>query len=699
MANSFFGASTRSRVATRARAFGCGLAVAAVVCALPATASASPGQVDPTFGHLGNGTVLADHGREDVVVKVLHQPDGKIVSVMHGLTADGNSLLLVARYLTNGSLDPSFGTGGVFSPTISDIGFVTDAALQPDGKIVIVGSTTVPAVFITRLLASGRFDPAFVAAAAPKGPFDEAAAVALDPGGAIVVAGHSGGNLALWRYTSSGALDATFSGDGMATESFSAGVLPFARDVAVLPDHHIVVTGNTQLDRNAPQALLTRFDANGTLDATFGTAGRVAPASTPIQTPTALLVQGTKLVIAGRIDLATAGISRYNANGTIDPTFGSAGTARAQIDKVLYVSDLVADGSGRLVAVGEASYSDNFPDVRTFAALLRYSANGAPDATFGCGGRVLTELLGNGQGTTYDAAQVLTAVAAGNDIIVGGDATHFDGNDFPPLDSMLARYKGDPPATSGYALLRGDGGTSAFGGAPACGSVGGLPLNAPVVGIALDPVAAANGPGAPDGGVFSFGAARFLGSMGAVRLNQPIVGMAAAPDGNGYWLVARDGGVFSFGSAHFFGSTGAMRLNQPVVGMAAARDGKGYWLVARDGGVFSFGSAKFAGSTGAMRLNQPVVGMAADRDGAGYWLVASDGGVFAFDAKFVGSTGAIRLNQPVVGMAADPDGTGYWMAARDGGVFAFDAQFSGSTGATPFPVESARSTIGIAATG
>lgn len=63
-----------------------------------------------------------------------------------------------------------------------------------------------------------------------------------------------------------------------------------------------------------------------------------------------------------------------------------------------------------------------------------------------------------------------------------------------------------------------------------------------------------------------------------------------------------------------------------------------------------------------------------------------------------GSTGAIRLNQPVVGMAADPDGTGYWIGARDGGVFAFAAEFSGSTGATPFPVGSLRSTIGIAAT-
>ena len=674
------------------------LAALAVGWALPATtASAAPGQSDVTFGHLGNGTVLADHGHEDAVVKVLRQPDGKIVSVTNGNTSTGFSALVVSRYLANGSLDPSFGAGGVFSPNIADIAAVTDAGLQPDGKIVVVGSTTAPQVFVTRVRANGTNDATFVAASPPAGPFDEGLAVALAPGGKIVVAGHSGASLALWRYTSTGALDPTFSGDGMATHLLSE--LQFVDDVAVLSDGHIVVSGTTQLENHAAQALLTRFNGNGTLDTTFGTAGRVAPASTPIELPTALLVQGTKLIILGEIDQATAGMSRYNANGTIDPTFGSAGTTRAQVGQEIFLTDLVADGSGRLVAVGLAAYTHDVPNVRTFTALLRFSADGARDATFGCGGSVLTEVLGNGSGTTYDSANATTAVADGNDILVGGYARHFDGNPFPPLDSLLARYDGGGPAAPGYAVLRGDGGTSAFGGAPACGSVAGLALNAPVVGAAFDPVAPGNWTVASDGGIFTFGAAHFLGSMGGTRLNQPIVGMAATRDGKGYWEVASDGGVFSFGTARFFGSTGSIHLNQPIVGMAATRDGKGYWLVARDGGIFAFGSAHFSGSTGAIHLNQPIVGMAADPDGTGYWLAASDGGVFAFDAHFSGSTGAIRLQQPVVGIAADPDGTGYWMAARDGGVFAFDAQFSGSTGATPFPLGSVRSTIGIAVTG
>ncbi|MHB1547770.1 MAG: hypothetical protein ACYCX8_03385, partial [Acidimicrobiales bacterium] len=59
---------------------------------------------------------------------------------------------------------------------------------------------------------------------------------------------------------------------------------------------------------------------------------------------------------------------------------------------------------------------------------------------------------------------------------------------------------------------------------------------------------------AADGGIFSFGTARFYGSMGGHPLNQPIVGMAAVPGGGGYWEVAADGGIFSFGTARFYGA-------------------------------------------------------------------------------------------------------------------------------------------------
>ena len=98
--------------------FGCIAAALTFVCAVAPAASATPGQLDPAFGPLGNGTVLADHGHLDGVVKVLRQADGKIVAVANGQTPNLDPTLVVLRYLTNGALDPSFGTAGVFTANL-----------------------------------------------------------------------------------------------------------------------------------------------------------------------------------------------------------------------------------------------------------------------------------------------------------------------------------------------------------------------------------------------------------------------------------------------------------------------------------------------------------------------------------------------------------------------------------------------------
>ena len=187
---------------------------------------------------------------------------------------------------------------------------------------------------------------------------------------------------------------------------------------------------------------------------------------------------------------------------------------------------------------------------------------------------------------------------------------------------------------------------------------------------------------ASDGGIFAYDAP-FFGSMGGKPLNKPVVGMVATPDGGGYWEVASDGGVFNFGDAALYGSMGGKPLNAPVVGIASSQDGKGYYEVASDGGIFNFGSAAFYGSMGGKPLNKPVVGITGDQATGGYWEVASDGGLFSYNAPFFGSPAATPLNKPVVGMAGTPDGQGYWEAATDGGIFNYgDAFFWGSLGST-----------------
>jgi uncharacterized protein (TIGR03118 family) len=236
---------------------------------------------------------------------------------------------------------------------------------------------------------------------------------------------------------------------------------------------------------------------------------------------------------------------------------------------------------------------------------------------------------------------------------------------------------------AGYWLVAKDGGVFAYGAAPFFGSMGGKPLNSPIVTMAPNTDTKGYWMAAGDGGVFAFGTAGFFGSMGGTPLTKPIVAMAPAPDGKGYWLAASDGGVFAFGSAKFFGSMGGQRLVKPIVGMAAAQDGKGYWLVADDGGVFAFGSAVFQGSLATGVVDHQVVGITAAPFNTGYWLTTSDGVVQPFGgAPPLGTLPAgTKLSQPAISVAAAPTGHGVWVGAADGGVFAYGAvPFLGSTG-------------------
>ncbi len=270
----------------------------------------------------------------------------------------------------------------------------------------------------------------------------------------------------------------------------------------------------------------------------------------------------------------------------------------------------------------------------------------------------------------------------------------------PGSEALTANYPGDgnfqssvssarpltivDHATQGYWEVGSDGGIFTFGTARFYGSMGGTPLNSPIVGIASTPDGGGYWLVAKDGGVFAFGDARFHGSMGGIPLNEPIVGIASTADGGGYWLVAKDGGVFAFGDARFYGSMGGIPLNQPIVGIAGDPTTGGYWEVASDGGIFAF-DAPFLGSAGSLDLAAPVVGIASLRSGGGYWEVAADGGLLPEgDAPFLGSMGAQQLNEPVQGIAGTLDGGGYRMVASDGGIFSFgDAEFDGSMGGAP----------------
>ena len=339
------------------------------------------------------------------------------------------------------------------------------------------------------------------------------------------------------------------------------------------------------------------------------------------------------------------------------------------------IGSIAFDQAGRLLVleIDTAGIDDPAPGLPSPGAIIRINHDGSRTTLASAGLIFPLGLTVARDGSVY----------ASNYGVLPGT-----GSPIPGLSGEVVQVSDPDPASQlganlgGYRLAASDGGVFTFGQFGFYGSEGGTPLNAPVVGIASNPV----GPGywmvASDGGVFSFGTAQFYGSTGGIHLNAPIVGLVPTPDGRGYWLIAADGGVFAFGDATFSGSMGGIPLNAPIVGMSATPTGEGYDLFAADGGVFAFGDATFHGSMGALTLNAPIVGGAATPSGNGYDLVASDGGVFNFgDAAFDGSMGDTHLNAPIVGVQITPDNGGYLLAAADGGIFNFgDAVFDGSLG-------------------
>ena len=404
----------------------------------------------------------------------------------------------------------------------------------------------------------------------------------------------------------------------------------------------------------------------------------------------------TTPVGAGRVTVCTATLTQPGGVGTpviasCRPT-GSALTVGTYQLTATYGGDDSFDGSVSTTAsltVTEAavtvavtsSLTPSLPGRPvTFTATVTPVVNGFPTPT--------------GTVRFVDVTSGATLCAAAAVTTIGGTTTATCTAIPPttPTQQIVATYSGDVNYTAaqgtltqqvqhGYWTVAKDGGVFAFGDARFFGSMGGKPLNQPVVGIAATADAGGYWLVANDGGVFAFGDAQFYGSMGNQHLNQPVVGIQPTRDGKGYWLVAADGGVFNYGDAKFYGSTGNLHLNSPIVGMVATDDGLGYFLVAADGGVFAFGDATFAGG-GTPDSSSPIVGLAPTPSGAGYWLAAADGGVFSYgDAQFHGSMANQFLASPIVGTASTTDGGGYWLVAADGGVFAFgDAIFDGSTG-------------------
>src|SRR5205807_3210130 len=173
--------------------------------------------------------------------------------------------------------DGAFGSHGATQTAVGEASAASDLLLEPDGKIVAVGTTGRlwdPAAqtefALVRYKATGSLDPSFGAggiATTQFGPHPWAASAVRQPDGKIVVGGGTGKAFGLARYTSNGSLDPSFGSGGRTTISGDG-----ATAVALQPDGKIVAVGSYG---NRHGYELVRLRANGSVDPTFGEQGIV----------------------------------------------------------------------------------------------------------------------------------------------------------------------------------------------------------------------------------------------------------------------------------------------------------------------------------------------------------------------------------------------------------------------------------------
>ena len=339
------------------------------------------GALDNSFGQNGRVTTDASPG-DDSIVAVVLQPDGQIVAAGRALV-NGIASVILARYTERGVLDPTFAANGIVS---IDAGVTTALARQPDGKLV-VAAVTFPAGgeagSVARVNIDGSLDTAFGTdgVATLDFPVND---IAVDADGAIaaagsdaIVVGHdfegpiSREVVAVARLTGDGQLDPAFGGTGKVTTDASL-VASRAVAVVVQPDGMVVAAGNANTT-----FLVARYAVDGSLDTSFGGTGVITTAvgEDGDQVFDAVLQEDGKIVVGGwAIDVATAnnfGLVRYNADGSLDTGFGTAGKVITDFgNSTPDIATAVAVAPGhRLVAAGATNFGDTPTD--TFA-IARY---------------------------------------------------------------------------------------------------------------------------------------------------------------------------------------------------------------------------------------------------------------------------------------------------------------------------------------
>ncbi len=377
----------------------------------------APGALDTSFGTNGKTRMSIGPGN-DITYALAIQQDGSVEKiVVAGLSSLSSSqtstqYFTIARFLTNGTLDLTF---GLYQTGKADyfIGSSTSVTLQSDGKIVAAGSNVVsmssltsPADFlIARYNKDGTRDTSLNSngtVTMNTGSYVRSVvnALALQSNDMIVVAGDGTNDGITYasivaRFTTTGALDTSFNATGVRTDTI--GTTSRAKVVKIQPDDGKIIVGGNYQDGSGPQSFyLSRFATDGTPDAAQFSSGTItaSPGTNAVLADIEIL-PGGKILVAGTttniVTNADVFLMRFNADGTLDTTFGGFGTnppGTVFIDDgnngVETATGLTIQQDGKIIVAATFNPTTGAPQTRDFA-LFRHNADGTEDTTFGNG--------------------------------------------------------------------------------------------------------------------------------------------------------------------------------------------------------------------------------------------------------------------------------------------------------------------------
>ena len=420
------------------------------------------GALDTTFG--GTGMVTSHIQLDGDSYATTVQPDLKVVVVGTSDSAPSYAAMFtVVRYNTNGTLDTSFGSGGV---AISGLQGVAQAvAIQPDGKILVAGYTEVAGKkkntyaidwAVERLNTNGSLDTTFGGGAgyvvtnfapAPSSGSpapDYVSAIAIQSNGQIVVAGQgtagSASGVAVARYNANGSPDTTFGTGGTVvnTSMFWDGSVPGTADMlAIDSSGRIDVVGGSIL-LGVGEIEMARYLPNGTLDSSFGTGGivKLMPTGASGSGATSIGLQSTGQIVIGTNTtfapqpLPVLTLVRLNTNGSLDTTFGTGGFYSDGRITATYAIAIQPDDE--IVAVGNG-FVNGLKDHQFY--ITRVLANGSSyDPTFGTSGVGVS---------AWNPEDILTP----SSVALGSDGSFVVTGKYDNTDFATARFLGN--STSG----------------------------------------------------------------------------------------------------------------------------------------------------------------------------------------------------------------------------------------------------------